>query len=73
MPSGLDPDTGKINESCIKADYTLTLAYPKKGLIKAKKCTGKLFLSYLTVPKDLSRILKIKINQDFSQYLFVYL
>ena len=74
IPSGLDPDTGKTYNPCIKANYTLTLAYPKKGLLakKSKKYTGKLYLSYLTIPRELSRKLKLKINQDFSQYLFAY-
>jgi len=74
LPSGLNPDTGKIYNPCIKANYTLTLAYLKKGLMakKAKKCVGKLYLSYLTIPKDLSKKLKINLDPDFSQYLFAY-
>jgi len=74
LPSGLDPDTGKIYSPCIKANFTLMLSYPKKGLMgkKAKKYTGKLFISYLTIPKELSRKLKFKIR-DFSQDLFAYL
>ena len=75
IPSGLDPDSGRIYNPCIKANYTLTLAYPKKGLLnkKARKYTGKLYLSYLTIPKDLSKKLKINLDHDFSQYLFAYL
>ena len=72
LPSGLDPDTGKVYSPCIKADYTLTLSYPKKGLLKAKKYAGKIYLSYLTIPKELNRKLKIKVY-DFSQDLFVHL
>jgi len=75
LPSGLDPDTGKIYEPCLKAEYTLTLAYPKKGFMnkKTKKYVGKLYISYLTIPKDLNRKLKIRVDQDFSQYPFAYL
>jgi len=75
LPSGLNPDTGMVYKSCIKANYTLTLAYPKKGLLgnKSGKYTGKIFLSYLTIPKDLSNRLKLKINFDFSRVLFVRL
>lgn len=72
LPSGLDPDTGKVYEPCIKADFTLTLSYPKKGLLKARKYTGELYISYLTIPKELSRKLKFKVH-DFSQDLFVRL
>jgi len=72
LPSGLNPDTGKVNEPCIKADFTLMLSYPKKGLLKARRFTGKLYISYLTIPKDLNKKLKFKIH-DFSQDLFVRL
>jgi len=72
IPSGLDPDTGKIYNPCIKANYTLTLAYQKKGLLNNKKYVGKLYLSYLTIPRELSRKLKLKLTHDFSQYLFAY-
>jgi len=74
LPSGLDPDTGKIYCPCIKANFTLMLSYPKKGLMgkNARKYTGKLFISYLTIPRELSRKLKFKIR-DFSQDLFAYL
>ena len=71
LPSGLDPDTGKIYNPCIKANFTLTLSYPNKGLLnkKARKYTGKLYLSYLTIPKELNMKLKFKAH-DFSQGLF---
>jgi len=75
IPSGLDPDFGKVYNPCIKAKYTLTLAYPKKGLMfkNAKKYTGKLYLSYLTIPKDLYKKFNIKITHDYSRCLFAYL
>ncbi|MDO8491261.1 MAG: NAD(P)H-hydrate dehydratase [Dehalococcoidia bacterium] len=32
LPSGLDPDTGSVDPACVRADVTITLAYPKLGL-----------------------------------------
>jgi hydroxyethylthiazole kinase-like uncharacterized protein yjeF len=32
LPSGLDADTGAVDEACLFADVTITLAYPKLGL-----------------------------------------
>lgn len=33
IPSGLDADTGKTADSCIRADYTVTFAWAKRGLV----------------------------------------
>jgi hydroxyethylthiazole kinase-like uncharacterized protein yjeF len=75
LPSGLDPDSGKAYNPCIKANYTLTLSYPKKGLLtkKGRKYSGKLYLSYLSIPRDLGKKMKINFERDYSQYLFAYL
>ncbi len=32
IPSGIDPDTGKINAICVKANYTVVLHKPKKWM-----------------------------------------
>lgn len=52
VPSGLDSNRGKISDTIIKADYTLTIAAPKLGLKdkKAKPYIGKLYLADITVP-----------------------
>jgi hydroxyethylthiazole kinase-like uncharacterized protein yjeF len=34
LPSGLNADTGEVDQSCLYADYTITLAFPKPGLLK---------------------------------------
>ena len=54
-PSGLDLTTGKLYDPIIKADATLTLAMPKKGLFEsdAKKVIGELYLGDISVPKEL--------------------
>ena len=35
IPTGINPDTGVVDESCISADFTLTLGFPKIGLFNA--------------------------------------
>lgn len=52
MPSGLSPDEGVIYENTVVASMTLTLAFPKPGLldISAQKHVGKLFLADISVP-----------------------
>lgn len=74
VPSGLNTTTGKF-ENCVKANYTLTLSLPKKGLLKkqAKQKIGKLYLSYMTVPDALYKKLGLKISNKklFSKNLIV--
>ncbi|NOZ07888.1 MAG: NAD(P)H-hydrate epimerase [FCB group bacterium] len=55
IPSGLNGDTGQASASCIRAEATLTLALPKKGLFNpdAKKYTGALYLADIGVPPSL--------------------
>lgn len=52
IPSGLHPDSGKHAKKTIKAKATLTLALPKKGLLKkqAKLYVGQLYLADIKVP-----------------------
>ncbi|NHZ85361.1 MAG: NAD(P)H-hydrate epimerase [Planctomycetia bacterium] len=67
-PSGLDTTTGDFIENfCIKAYATMTLALPKIGLIQdnAKKCVGELYVADISVPPDLYK----EIGYE-SQYLF---
>lgn len=52
LPSGLHPDTGKADQPAIRADVTVTLAYPKLGLVKpfAKNLVGTLKVADLSIP-----------------------
>ncbi|MCI4667123.1 MAG: NAD(P)H-hydrate epimerase [Bacteroidia bacterium] len=54
-PSGLDLTSGKIHNPTAKADATLTLALPKKGLFEAeaKRVIGDLYLGDISVPPEL--------------------
>jgi len=33
LPTGLDPDSGKADRDCVVADFTVTIGYPKPGLV----------------------------------------
>jgi len=51
VPSGLDPDTGKIHDKCVKADATITFHRMKKGLPKRNVC-GKIIVAPIGIPPD---------------------
>lgn len=57
LPSGLDPDTGRAYNPCIRASATATLCLPKRGLLEkaAKPYVGKLFAAYIGVPDAVYR------------------
>ncbi len=52
IPSGLDPTTGKASLPAIRADLTVTLGYPKTGLLKpfAKNLVGRLLVGDVSIP-----------------------
>jgi len=54
-PSGLDLTSGLANDPTVRADATLTLALPKKGLfeVTAKEFRGELYLGDISVPPGL--------------------
>jgi len=64
-PSGLGLTTGKVHNPTVKANATMTLALPKKGLFKkdALKVRGELYLGDISVPAELyaEKSLKIKV------------
>jgi NAD(P)H-hydrate epimerase len=57
VPTGLNPDSGKPNNPCIRATHTLTLALPKKGLLAedAKDYVGIVFVADISVPRKIYR------------------
>ncbi len=50
IPSGLDPDTGKTHNKCVKADATITFHRIKNGLIGRQEYTGQLHLEMIGIP-----------------------
>jgi NAD(P)H-hydrate epimerase len=68
-PSGLDTTSGIPGRPCIRANATLTLALPKRGLLtqQAKPFVGDLFLADIGVPPELYRRLGIEIGPVFAE------
>ena len=56
MPSGLDSDTGDVDPSCIYADATVTLGYPKPGLFSFPGAgrAGKVVVADIGIPPNLA-------------------
>jgi hydroxyethylthiazole kinase-like uncharacterized protein yjeF len=52
LPSGLDAETGRPQETAVKARVTVTMAAPKKGLLKpaARPFVGKLVVADIGLP-----------------------
>lgn len=52
IPSGVDADTGQVGEPCIKADYVVSFAWPKRGLLvyPGKKMVGELEVVDISIP-----------------------
>lgn len=55
IPSGLEADTGKVHGEAVKADYTVTFALPKLGLImdQSRPFVGQLTVADISIPGDL--------------------
>lgn len=51
LPSGLDPDSGRIHDKVVKADVTVTFHRAKPGLLN-KDCTGELELWPIGIPPE---------------------
>lgn len=52
VPSGFDPNTGKIHEKCVRADATVTFHRLKVGLAKGKKYTGPVHVERIGIPPE---------------------
>lgn len=57
IPSGLEAATGKVHGICVKADQTITFAYPKVGLFmnQASQYVGELIVVDISIPDNLAR------------------
>jgi len=65
LPSGMEPDSGKCFSPCVRADYTMTLALPKKGV--GGESVGELYLVNIGVPWELYGDLGIEVGNYFSE------
>ena len=57
LPSGLDADTGAVDDACLFADLTVTLGYPKHGLFifPGAARIGRLVVADIGIPADLAK------------------
>jgi NAD(P)H-hydrate epimerase len=55
VPSGLNSDTGEVMGSCVRADVTVTLGLPKKGLVSGEgpRFAGRVVVADISLPKEL--------------------
>lgn len=69
LPSGLDAETGGIGAPCMRATATLTLAYPKTGLLAegADSVTGELRAADIGVPAEAYKALGLAVEALFSR------
>ncbi len=56
LPSGLNADTGAVDPSCLYADNTITLAFPKIGLFKSPgvERVGRITVADIGIPAYLA-------------------
>jgi NAD(P)H-hydrate epimerase len=56
LPSGLNADTGAVDPSCLYADNTITLAFPKIGLFKSPgvERAGRITVADIGIPAYLA-------------------
>lgn len=54
IPSGLNADNGQIGEPCIRATYTVTMAWLKRGLVvyPGKNMVGELEVADISLPQE---------------------
>jgi NAD(P)H-hydrate epimerase len=52
VPSGLDPDTGIVNDKCIKSDITITFHKMKIGMPKGLDMCGKIIVEKIGIPPE---------------------
>jgi NAD(P)H-hydrate epimerase len=69
VPSGLDPDTAAAPGAAVRAEWTMTLALPKPGLLAehARGHVGRLFLADIGVPPALLDQMGIRAERIFAE------
>ncbi len=52
IPSGMDPDTGNVDDKCVKADVTITFHKMKIGMLKKTYTCGKIIVEKIGIPPE---------------------
>ena len=55
IPSGIDPNTGEVHDSSVKANATVTFHRMKIGLVDNRKYTGLIHLERIGIPQEAER------------------
>ena len=74
IPSGLDADTGRVENCAVKADHTITFAWLKRGLVlfPGKKYAGNVEVADISLPKEAVNELEQEVfyvTEDFVEGL----
>ncbi|OGL14947.1 MAG: NAD(P)H-hydrate epimerase [Candidatus Rokubacteria bacterium RIFCSPLOWO2_12_FULL_71_22] len=69
LPSGLDPDSGEALAPCVRAEATLTLALPKRGLLApgAQPYVGTLWVGDIGVPPSVWERFGLSVGALFAR------
>jgi len=69
VPSGLDGTSGKPSDATVQADATLTLAWPKVGLLvpTVQEFVGDLYLADISVPEAVYRAVGVHRGNLFAR------
>lgn len=64
IPSGISADTGEVLGEAVKADYTVTFALPKRGLLlfPGAQYAGRVFVGDIGIPRELTASSEIREN-----------
>lgn len=52
IPSGMDPDTGNVDDKCVKADVTITFHKMKIGLPRRTDICGTIIVEKIGIPPE---------------------
>ena len=52
IPSGIDPDTGRVRDICVNADVTVTFHRPKAGMPAAADYCGEVIIAPIGIPPE---------------------
>lgn len=66
LPSGLNADTGEVDPYCLYADDTITLGYPKLGLVNlpGAERAGRLTVADIGIPPELAAEINTELIDD---------
>ncbi len=52
VPTGIDPDTGKVSDIAVRADITVTMHRLKPGLLRARDYSGEIVVAKIGIPVE---------------------